>query len=1033
MKYILNIKRTSFIKLLMLFFLFTGSVLANAQSIKGAVKDEKGEVLIGVSVLVKGTTTGTVSDIDGNFTINAGPKETLKVSYLGYTSQEISVNGRKNIVITLVENSKLLDEVVVVGYGTQKKSDVTGAMIRVGEKDIESRPVSNAFEAMQGKAAGVDITSNERPGEIGNINIRGVRSLTASNTPLYVVDGIPVMSTSGIETLNPSDIEAIDVLKDASATAIYGSRGANGVILVTTKKGKEGKLSLNYSGTVTSETLEDRTKMMDASEYLTWRRWAYYYADPKQYPRGDAPTQANDYKIFLGANDQYAWNNIMKGWATGTWDGSKVETTDWGSMVTRTGISTEHNLNASGGTDKMKAYASFGYLNNQGTMKGQDYIRYSVKASVDLNPVKWFEMGASINTAYSIQNYGQSNEGGQVSGPGSIYAAARANLPYAVPYDADGNRIIYPGGDDMIKTAVNEWEYSQDERKMFRALGSLYVQLNIMKGLKYRVNFGPDFRYYKNGIFIDKQSVNRNGSPNWASLENQHDFSWTLDNLIYYDKKINKHTFGATLLQTSSAWNHDYSYMRALGVPLASQKWNALNTTNVTSLDNWDSGLTERQLMSYMGRFNYGFDDRYLVTVSGRWDGASQLSNGHKWAFFPSAALAWRVDQEAWMKDLTWVNQLKVRLGVGTTGNSAIDPYQTKGGVVSLFYPYGTSATSGYVPSESLIDGGSLAMANQNLGWEKTTQYNLGIDYSLFKGRISGIIDVYKSNTSDLLMQMSIPALTGYTTTYANVGKTKNIGFDFTLNTVNVQTKDFVWETGLNAAWQKDEIVSLSNGKEDDISNLWFIGQANGVIYNYQSAGLWHEEDAAEMAKFNANGHNFQVGQARPVDQNGDYKIDANNDRVIIGHTRPRWTVGMTNSFTYKNFDLSIFLYGRLGYTVSTGGEWQGGRYVQRSISYYNENNKNATYQKPIYNVAGGDPYYTILGYRDGSFIKIRNINLGYTFSKSICKTLHLENLKVYVQAKNPGMLFSKIRWLDEDLGGSTWNRGFVFGLNVGF
>jgi len=1033
MKYILNIKRTSFIKLFMLFFLFTGSVLANAQSIKGTVKDEKGEVLIGVSVLVKGTTIGTVSDIDGNFTINAGPKETLKVSYLGYTSQEISVNGRKNIVITLVESSKLLDEVVVVGYGTQKKSDVTGAMIRVGEKDIESRPVSNAFEAMQGKAAGVDITSNERPGEIGNINIRGVRSLTASNTPLYVVDGIPVMSTSGIETLNPSDIEAIDVLKDASATAIYGSRGANGVILVTTKKGKEGKLSLNYSGTVTSETLEDRTKMMDASEYLTWRRWAYYYADPKQYPRGDAPTQANDYKIFLGANDQYAWNNIMKGWATDTWDGSKVETTDWGSMVTRTGISTEHNLNASGGTDKMKAYASFGYLNNQGTMKGQDYIRYSVKASVDLNPVKWFEMGASINTAYSIQNYGQSNEGGQVSGPGSIYAAARANLPYAVPYAADGNRIIYPGGDDMIKTAVNEWEYSQDERKMFRALGSLYVQLNIMKGLKYRVNFGPDFRYYKNGIFIDKQSVNRNGSPNWASLENQHDFSWTLDNLIYYDKKINKHTFGATLLQTSSAWNHDYSYMRALGVPLASQKWNALNTTNVTSLDNWDSGLTERQLMSYMGRFNYGFDDKYLVTVSGRWDGASQLSSGHKWAFFPSAALAWRVDQEAWMKDLTWVNQLKVRLGVGTTGNSAIDPYQTKGGVVSLFYPYGTSATSGYVPSESLIDGGSLAMANQNLGWEKTTQYNLGVDYSLLKGRISGVIDVYKSNTSDLLMQMSIPALTGYTTTYANVGKTKNIGFDFTLNSVNVQTKDFVWETGLNAAWQKDEIVSLSNGKEDDISNLWFIGQANGVIYNYQSAGLWHEEDAAEMAKFNANGHNFQVGQARPVDQNGDYKIDANNDRVIIGHTRPRWTVGMTNSFTYKNFDLSIFLYGRLGYTVSTGGEWQGGRYVQRSISYYNENNKNATYQKPIYNVAGGDPYYTILGYRDGSFIKIRNINLGYTFSKSICKTLHLENLKVYAQAKNPGMLFSKISWLDEDLGGSTWNRGFVFGLNVGF
>jgi TonB-dependent starch-binding outer membrane protein SusC len=438
-------------------------------------------------------------------------------------------------------------------------------------------------------------------------------------------------------------------------------------------------------------------------------------------------------------------------------------------------------------------------------------------------------------------------------------------------------------------------------------------------------------------------------------------------------------------------------------------------------------------LMSYMGRLNYGFADRYLLTVSGRWDGASQLAQTHKWAFFPSAALGWRLDQENWMKDFRFVNQLKVRLGVGTTGNSAIDPYQTQGGVVSLFYPYGSAVVPGYVPSESLVSGGDLALANPALGWERTTQYNLGLDFSFLNGRVSGVVDLYTSRTTDLLMQMSIPALTGYTTTYANIGETKNKGIDVSLNTINLQTGGFTWETNLNAAWQKDEIASLANGKADDISNNWFIGESIGVIYGYASNGLWREGDEEEMQKFNANGHSFQVGMSHPADQNGDNRINPNDDRVLVGNTRPRWTVGLTNTFTYKNFDLSAFIYGRLGYTYNTGGEWQGGRYVQRSIDYYNENNKDAEYQKPIYNVAGGDPYYNILGYRSGSFLKIRNINLGYTFPKLITDKIRMESLKIYVQARNPGMVYSAIDWLDMDTGISTWNRAYVFGLNVGF
>ena len=1039
----------SILKRQVLFVLFafaaTLCVFAQNKTITGLVVDGNGESIIGASVLVKGTTNGIITDIDGKFTLNDVPEAgVIQISYIGYKTQEISAKNKANLKVVLVEDNEMLDEVVVVGYGVQKKSDVTGAMIRVGSEELNSRPVANAFEAMQGKAAGVDIVSNERPGEVGTINVRGVRSLSASNTPLYVVDGIPLMSNSGIETLNPQDIESIDVLKDASATAIYGSRGANGVILVTTKSGKEGKMSLNYSGTVTIENLQDYSEMMNSAEYIDWRRWAYYYKEPNKYPRGDQPTKDSDYLIFNGAKDPYAWRNIEKGWAGGSWNGAAVPTTDWADMVTQTGITHEHTLSASGGSEKVKGYASIGYLNNEGTVKGQSYTRYTAKVSLDMDPTKWFKMGLNINGTFSNQQYGSSAQAvGQMvkDRPSNLYAASTSLYPYAVPYDDEGNRIDYPGGDDKVKTIVDEWNYSENERRMFRAIGSLYAQLDLgeiyspLKGLRYRFNFGPDFRYYRNGSFQDAKSVSREGT-NRAKLSNSSDFSWTLDNLIYYDREIGKHSFGVTLLQSATKYHYEESSMAAINIPLPSAKWNALSKKNISALDDWSSGLTEKQLLSYMFRLNYDYNNKYLLTVSGRWDGASQLAQGNKWAFFPSAALGWRLDQEGFLQDISWINQLKLRVGVGVTGNSAIDPYQTKGAVVPVYYPFGASPTPGFVASESIAKDGNVAMANKDLTWEKTTQYNIGVDYSVLNGRISGVLDFYTSRTTDLLMEMTIPSLNGYTNTYANVGKTSNIGIDLTLNTVNVKTRSFEWSTSINAAWQKDKIDELANGKEDDINNSWFIGQALGVIYGYQSAGIWKEEDAAEMAKFNAKGHSFQAGMARPVDQNGDYKIDPNDDRVVIGHTRPRWTFGMTNTFSYKNFDLSVMLYGRFDYMVDTGGEWQGGRYTQRKINYYNENNKNAEYQKPIHDDGGGDPYYQILGYKNGSFLKVRNISLGYTFPQTLVKKWNLSNLKVYVQAKNPGRIFSNIDFLELDASQnltSTWNRGFTIGLNVGF
>lgn len=1023
----------------------TFCAFAQNKTITGVVVDATGESVIGANVLVKGTTNGLITDIDGKFTLNDVPGDAvLQISYIGYQMQEVPLKGQTSIRVVLVEDAEMLDEVVVVGYGVQKKSDVTGAMIRVGSEELNSRPVSNAFEAMQGKAAGVDIVSNERPGEIGTINVRGVRSLSASNTPLYVVDGIPLMSNSGIETLNPQDIESIDVLKDASATAIYGSRGANGVILVTTKQGKEGKMTLNYSGTVTIENLQDYSKMMNSAEYIEWRRWAYYYKEPNKYPRGDQPTKDSDYLIFNGGKDAYAWRNIEKGWAGDTWNGSLVPTTDWGDMVKQTGVTHEHTVSASGGSEKVKGYASIGFLDNEGTVKGQSYTRYTAKVSLDVDPTKWFKMGLNINGTYSEQQYGSSAQAvGQMvrDRPSNLYAASTSLYPYAVPFDDEGVRIDYPGGDDKVKTVVDEWNYSENQRRMFRAIGSFYAQLDLgeifspLKGLRYRFNFGPDFRYYRNGSFSDAKSVSREGT-NRASLNNQSDFSWTMDNLLYYDKEIGKHSFGVTMLQSATSYHYETSSMAAINIPLASAKWNALSKVNISALDDWSSGMTEKQLLSYMFRGNYAYNNKYLLTVSGRWDGASQLSDGNKWAFFPSAALGWRLDQEEFLHDVSWLNQLKLRVGMGVTGNSAIDPYQTKGAVVPVYYPFGGSPTPGFVASESIAKNGNVSMANKDLTWEKTTQYNIGVDYSVLNGRISGVIDFYTSRTTDLLMEMGIPALTGYTTTYANVGKTSNVGVDITLNTVNVKTRNFEWSSSINAAWQKDKIDELANGKEDDINNDWFIGQALGVIYGYQSAGVWKEEDAAEMAEFNKKGHSFQVGMARPVDQNNDDRIDPNDDRVVVGHTRPRWTFGMTNSFSYKNFDLSIMLYGRFDYMVDTGGEWQGGRYTQRKIDYYNENNKNAEYQKPIHDDGGGDPYYRILGYKNGSFLKVRNISLGYTFPKKLVKKWNLSNLKMYVQAKNPGRIFSNIDFLELDASQnltSTWNRGFTVGLNVGF
>ena len=1034
-------RKTAFAKcgtlLLLAFCITTIAYSQNNFKVTGKIIDETGKPVPGVSVMVKGATTGTTTKEDGSFEINApSANATLVFTHTSFSRQEVTLNGQTELSVSMTPLSGSLDEVVVTGYATVKRKDLTGSIAGINQKDIRARQADNALKAMQGKIAGVDISSNERPGTVDSIRIRGERSVNATNSPLYVVDNIP-LSSGGIEYLNPNDIESIDVLKDASATAIYGSRGANGVVIVTTKQGKSGKTQISLYSTTTFETIKDWAPIMSASEYIDFRRWAVYYSNPAVRPRGDNPNINNDKDIFLATSDPTAWSNIEKGWAGGTWDGSKVGNTEWTDIVSQTGITSDNLISVSGGSNKIKAYASFGYLNNKGTSIGQKFTRYSTKASVDIQATDWFSMGVTANLTYGVQEFGQSNITiGSFVGtpPNSIYNSGRALFKWALPYDAAGNRIIYPGGDVAIKTVVDEEKYTQDQRATLRAFGSLNAQLDfgkihpVLKGLKYRFNFGPDFSNYSNGTYIDGKSAASSGI-NGASLQEAKIYSWTLDNLLYYDKVYKKHSFGLTLLQSATKYvANPVNRIVGTAIPFASQKWYELNnqvlpSTNLTITR--VTPLTESQMSSYMGRLNYGYNDKYLLTVSVRHDAASQLGEGNKSDVFPSAAFAWRISNEKFMQNVGFVNDLKFRIGVGVTGNSSVNPYQTLTFTVPYFYPNGGSVNAASLPTTQL--------GNPNLKWENTTQYNVGIDFSILNRRVSGAIDAYTSRTNDLIFPQQLPTVTGYLTTLTNIGQTANKGVDITINTINMTTKDFQWTTNLNVSWQQDKLVEGATGKNDDILNNLFVGQPIRVIYGFASDGMWQYSDTALLKKFAQNGSTFTPGQVRPIDQNGDNKIDANFDRVVIGHTRPRWIVGMTNTLTYKGLDFSFFIYGRMNYWFNTGGEAQVARGNQRQIDYWTENNQDAEYQKPFYSVGSGDAYSPSLGYKKADFLKFRYVTLGYNFPGKILTAMHMSNLRVYFQATNPGMLFSKIKFMDMDVASFISNRGFTVGINAGF
>ncbi|MDR6341440.1 TonB-linked SusC/RagA family outer membrane protein [Filimonas zeae] len=1031
------------------------------KTVSGKITDADGKPVSGATVQVKGTTNMVAASATGEFSLKSVSADAvLIVSVVGFETQEVSVGGQSTITIALKTKPNALEDVVVVGYGTRKKSDVTGAVTQVKAEQIAAVPSQNLAQALQGRAAGVDIAAgNFRPGEAPAIKIRGNRSLLATNDPLYVIDGIP--SNANIADFSPLDIESVDVLKDASATAIYGSRAANGVILITTKRGKAGRFSVNYDTYVSIDNIQRKLDLMDGGEFAELRREAYrttgtyrrtnsdptlWYADP----RADQALFNGDNNMWRSVAQGYEWvdfaNLVPKMRATtaaeqAAWgvaevpvyDASKVRTFDWQDAALRTGISQSHQIRVAGGTEKLRGSFSGNYLDQEGIQKGQDFKRYSAAATLDFKPNSVISFGASMNISQSIQNYGP-----------NIYGRAIGGLPIAQPYDTAGNFVFMPGNDVNILNPLRDDNLVFDERRSFRFFGSFYGEIQFMKGLKYRMNFGPDFRQFRRGRFQASASTERQNGTNIAYNDQETRLSYTLENLVFFDKKLgSNHDLGVTLLQSVQNFRNEGMSISASNLPYDQQKWYALSSTYNGTPDGYGSSYSANKLVSYMARINYTFMSKYLLTLSGRYDGATVLAPGNKGDFFPSFALAWKANEEEFLNKVTWLNELKFRVGYGTVGNSAIGPYQTGGTLDRTIYLWDNTPAYGYAPS--LTTG----IPSPNLSWEKSSTVNVGIDFGIFKRRITGTVEFYNTSTKDLLMRRSLPGATGYTSTLQNIGQTRNRGVEVSISSTNIDNRSngFRWTTDVTFMKNSEKLVSLINGKTDDIGNNWFINRPQSVFYDFVYEGIWqnNEKDNALMARYNAKGASFKPGDIRIADLNGDSLFDGSNDRRVIGSPSvPKWSGSVTNTFSYKNFDLSIYVYGRVGTTAAYGSPLLEGRYQEgKKFNYWTPTNPSNEAPRP--NRGAAQPLYaSSMQYQSGTFFRVRSISLNYNFKKELISKIKANNLSAYVNLVNP-FLFTKYDGLDPEVtqqgatsgersqawGAST--KSVVVGIRVGF
>lgn len=958
---------------------------AQGRAVSGKVSDAGGNPLPGVSVTVKGTAQGAISDAAGKFSVQAANNATLVFSYIGYKAQEVKVGSQNNINVALEEDAAALSEVIVVGYGSQKKSQTTGAISQVSAKQITEMPITNLGQALQGRTAGVDVSqSGSKPGSTPKILIRGRRSFNAGNDPLYVVDGIPL--SAGYEDMNPSDIQSIEVLKDATATAIYGARGANGVVLVTTKRGAvKGKTVVTFDTYGGVSKPLDKIQLFNGAEFAEYVREAYRAtnnykdANGNPVPTGVADAAADAKVAVLGGDPA-----VAAGLAAG-------RNTNYQDLILKNGIMQNHSLGVQGGNDKTQFYISGGFFQDKGISTGLDYTRMSLRANIDHNINSWLKVGLSSYTMYSIRN-------GENLNP---YQFTIQQNPLGRPYDDNGNMIFSPTNDALLTNPLAEIVPGAqvDNTKKYRIFNSIYTEFKIIDGLKYRINFGPDFTLARWGRFIGAATNARKYGDPQASTRNDFGFNWTLENVVTYNKTFaQKHNLGVTLLQSIQRDNFERYTADVQAVPAETQQF--YNLGNAGSVLGVGSALTQWTINSYMARINYDFNDKYLLTATMRRDGSSRFGENTKYGNFPGIALGWNISNEAFLKQIPWLDLLKLRAGWGKVGNQGVAPYQTQGLLSRTAYAWGSTAAYGYRPN---------TIGNPDLKWETSATANIGLDFSFLRGKIQGSLELYETNTTDLLLSDQLPGSIGFSAVTRNVGQTRNKGIELGFTTVNVNTPSgFKWTTDFTFTKNKEEIVSLYNGKVDDLGNRWFIGQPLNSYYDYKKVGIWQLNEKEEAAKFypgdKANPLGAGVGQVKVQDTNGDGAITA-ADRVLLGSDIPNFSAGFTTRFTYKGFDLSAFLFGRFGNMIVSGFHQNNnalaGRYQQIKVDYWTPNNPTNEFPRP-FSTQEFPQYNTTLIYFDGTFIKLRNVNFGYTFPQSVAKKLGMESLRLFSSIQQP-------------------------------
>ncbi|WP_207420362.1 SusC/RagA family TonB-linked outer membrane protein [Desertivirga brevis] len=928
-----------------------GSVNTKQIGITGKITDKKGEPLIGVTIKEKGSKTGASTDVNGNFKLQVSSASSiLVISYIGYKTLEYPLNSRTTLSIILDEDSKSLDEVVVVGYGTQKKSDFTGAVSSVTSKTISETPVASAAQAIQGRVAGVDVTNNSgRPGDAATIRIRGNRSITAGNNPLYVIDGIPM--SGSINTVNPADIESMEILKDASATAIYGSRGANGVILITTKRGTGDRPVISYDPYYGFTDRIGSINMLSANEYASYRQSTGASLEPYQ---------------------QTALNENFS--------------TDWQSPLFQQGYRQNHPVSVRGASGKTKYLVSGEYFNEKGVVKKSDYTRYGFRANLDQEVGKKVKLGVSSFLSYAVQNYGII--------PNNVYLQNVLILdPLSNPFNVDGTVNVAPDNQTIKKNPYTDLNsVTADRRKSYRVFASAYGEYQIAKGLSYRLNAGVDNTNNKNGTYNSVLS-NNNGLAT-AGISNGSALAYTVENLLNFKRDLNGHSISATGLFSIQSDFNETSSTSGRGIPYDSQLYHNIGTA--TEISAVASDYSKTSLMSYMGRLNYSYKSRYLATLTMRADGSSRLAPGRKWGYFPSVALGWRLIEEPFLKDITLISELKLRGSYGVSGNTGINPYSTQGSLSKTVYAWDENAGYGYSPS---------ALANGSLSWEKTASSNIGLDFGFLKNRISGSVEVYEQNTSDLLLNRAIPAWTGFSSVLENVGKTRNRGIELSVSGTPVSGKYFRWSIDANAYANRESIIALNSGITNDIGNGWFTGKPIKVWYDYQKNGIWQSSEVETAKKYNA-----VPGDVKLVDLNNDEKINADFDRKIVGNPRPKWGGGVTNRFSYRGADLSFFVYIRQGQTIYSQ------IHERLNTGFYMYNNLNVNYWTPQNNsnefprptVSGTTGIKPPLYYFDGSFIRLQNVSLGYSLPKSIIGKSSISNARIYVTGNNLWTIMNK-------------------------